>query len=486
MNTWKRLSAVLAVLLMSGTIRLTSADVVFPPLPADKPDAEWWKEVQAMEDKELLARFYQRVDTLIAKVPADDSIILDHFRSIRALVVVQMALMDPPENGHRWPRDKWAQTFIRRFLFTYTIPGDSDDSKAIFFPRDQGRWFHAYTSRHDDQMSYCWVFAPRGYWEKHQREKNRTTKYPLVVDLHGSCGVHGPVWASWHMSDNPPSRADQANRDNFTLSVWGRADYRTMADTDLWQELDWVNATFPIDPDRRCITGHSLGGAAAWRFATRSPGYWAAVVSNHGTWGDEFKLPWLQENIKDIPVLFWAGERDSSGPDHAYPVYKAMKAINANVKLILNPEQGHDGSKIDKENIYRWMLSQKRERPKEFSFVADSPWYPGRTGIRMYWEPIMSARPRFTCRIQGQKVHIDSEGTPGLWVDLGPDGLGMQGEVTIFWNGKQEAMKKMVPPEEMKGKDTESNVVKLGLACTACFDGGTVWAWPFGSGKKVR
>jgi hypothetical protein len=40
-------------------------------------------------------------------------------------------------------------------------------------------------------------------------------------------------------------------------------------------------------------------------------------------------------------------------------------------------------------------------------------------------------------RIDGQSVHIDSEGTGGLTVDLGPHGLRMSGDVTIVWNGKQ-------------------------------------------------
>jgi hypothetical protein len=48
----------------------------------------------------------------------------------------------------------------------------------------------------------------------------------------------------------------------------------------------------------------------------------------------------------------------------------------------------------------------------------------------------MSGAPSFTCEIEGQMVKIDSEGTPGLEVDLGAEGLRLDGTVTIVWNGK--------------------------------------------------
>jgi len=517
MSTLRKLGVGFALVLAIGTLRLFAADMVFPPVSADKPDTEWWKELQAMEHDEIGQRFNQRVDQLIARSKAeDDAILLDHFQSIKAMVQLERALMLPPEEGMpSWNREHWVSTFARRFVFTFTIPGDSDDAQALAFTRKQGHFFHSFTSRYDGKMAYCWIYVPSGYWEKRH---DKSLKYPLIVDLHGSCGVHGPMWASWFMGYQPPYRDIQGaddfwkkkgalgQMDCFYLMPW-MGYYRPMADAELWQELDWVRYAFPIDPDRRYLTGASLGGAATWHFATRTPGYWAAIVPVVGTWGEEWFFPWLQENIKDIPILMRNGERDPN-VRHPYPEYKALKAIHANVQLILNPEAGHPSTDIEMEAMHQWMLNHKREQPRQFSFTADSPWYPGRTGIEMCWNPTNSARPKFTCRIEGQEVHIDSEGTPGLLVNLGPDGLGLTGEVSVFWNGKL-AEKKKVAAENAKVLDPikncwagsiyvkkagdsvpvwpidehshpasafiegqSPNLVKLGAG-----GGGTVWAW---------
>jgi hypothetical protein len=45
--------------------------------------------------------------------------------------------------------------------------------------------------------------------------------------------------------------------------------------------------------------------------------------------------------------------------------------------------------------------------------------------------------PSFECRTEGQTVYISSENTPGLSVELGQGGLGLVGQVTVYWNGRQ-------------------------------------------------
>ena len=45
--------------------------------------------------------------------------------------------------------------------------------------------------------------------------------------------------------------------------------------------------------------------------------------------------------------------------------------------------------------------------------------------------------PKFTCRIEGQAIFIDSENCPALFVLPGEEGLGLQGDVIIKWNAKR-------------------------------------------------
>ena len=49
----------------------------------------------------------------------------------------------------------------------------------------------------------------------------------------------------------------------------------------------------------------------------------------------------------------------------------------------------------------------------------------------------ISGLPNFTCSIKDNVVTIDSEGTPGLTVNAGEGGLGLEGEIEIVWNGEQ-------------------------------------------------
>ena len=45
--------------------------------------------------------------------------------------------------------------------------------------------------------------------------------------------------------------------------------------------------------------------------------------------------------------------------------------------------------------------------------------------------------PKFDCTIKGSEVRITSTGTKRLTVSLGDDGLGLKGDVTVWWNDKK-------------------------------------------------
>ncbi len=53
-------------------------------------------------------------------------------------------------------------------------------------------------------------------------------------------------------------------------------------ETDLFEALDDIKKHYPIDERRLVIRGFSMGGAAAWQFATHFPGMWAAAAPGAG------------------------------------------------------------------------------------------------------------------------------------------------------------------------------------------------------------
>jgi hypothetical protein len=71
-----------------------------------------------------------------------------------------------------------------------------------------------------------------------------------------------------------------------------------------------------------------------------------------------------------------------------------------------------------------------------FTYIAEDFTHRGRRGIRLRRDAALAPFPQFTCRTDADNVFIDSEGTTGLDVDLGPLGLGRQGTTTVVWNGQ--------------------------------------------------
>ncbi|QDU36264.1 Alpha/beta hydrolase family protein [Maioricimonas rarisocia] len=73
--------------------------------------------------------------------------------------------------------------------------------------------------------------------------------------------------------------------------------------------LEQVEAEFATDPERRVLTGWSMGGFGCWRVAAATPDMWSAVVVLAG--GGE---PELASNLTDVPVWIFHGADDEVVP----------------------------------------------------------------------------------------------------------------------------------------------------------------------------
>ena len=102
-------------------------------------------------------------------------------------------------------------------------------------------------------------------------------------------------------------------------------------------------------------------------------------------------------------------------------------------------------------------MGRTRPPAARFSFLADTLAHPGRNGVEV---PVPRAAapdawPRFTCAVEGPTVRIDSENAERLRVDAGEDGLGLQGDIAIVWNGREAyrgPAKRVDLPVDEKGK----------------------------------
>lgn len=114
-----------------------------------------------------------------------------------------------------------------------------------------------------------------------------------------------------------------------------------------------------IDSNRIYVTGLSSGGWATFNLAIAYPELFAAVVPISG-YVDLFEMDYICK-IKTIPTQIFHGLLDDIvNVDFAISVYKQLKACNANVKLTIFDDAGHDSwtRVYDNPEIYDWMLKQ--------------------------------------------------------------------------------------------------------------------------------
>ena len=72
--------------------------------------------------------------------------------------------------------------------------------------------------------------------------------------------------------------------DTFVLHPYGRYcnANKFAGEIDLFEALEHVQKNYPIDDNRICVRGFSMGGAACWQFAVHYPGLWAAAAPGAG------------------------------------------------------------------------------------------------------------------------------------------------------------------------------------------------------------
>lgn len=180
--------------------------------------------------------------------------------------------------------------------------------------------------------------------------------WPLVIFLHGS-GERGSDLARVR-AIGPPKYAVAGRRFPFVLVA------PQLAANEVWQSdaLDALISSLlerlPVDADRVLITGLSLGGIGAWRYAMDYPQRLAGIVPVCGA-GDPSGAPRLVR----LPIWAFHGARDDAVPLAAEQrMVDAVNAAGGRAKFTVYPEVGHnawDQAYAD-EALYAWLLAQRR------------------------------------------------------------------------------------------------------------------------------
>ena len=222
-------------------------------------------------------------------------------------------------------------------------------------------------------------------------------KYPTVVSLHSAWST--PLnqiewWAGPSGADG--TRLGQATRQGTIViaPAWARErqtayEYSAREHAAVLNSLREALRRFSIDSDRVFLSGHSLGGDAAWDIALAHPDLWAGLVAIAPAAGKYVNHYW--HNARTLPIYIVAGELDngclarnsmdldrcfSKGFDLTYVEYRG---------------RGHEHFSDEILRIFAWMaIKQRNFFPRSIDVVSMRPW------DRFFWWVEMAGAPAKT------------------------------------------------------------------------------------------
>lgn len=282
-------------------------------------------------------------------------------------------------------------------------------------------------------------------------------RYPAILTLHGA--GYGPEhqidwWAGPRTQQG--WRAGQASRHGYiviapawTLEHQKQYQYSAREHAAVLDTLRAACQRFSIDTDRVFLTGHSMGGDAAWDIGLAHPDLWAGVLPIAAK-SDKY-CTFYGENAALVPFYFVIGGMDSSRMVANSVDWDRYLRKGYNTTVVEYQGRGHESFSDEILRIFDWMGRQRRNfAPKEFTAVTMRPWdnffwwielrqLPPRAMIAPEdWPPPRGTRPVQTkatvTRTNGLLIQA---GSAHLTIWLSPEILDLERRMTITVNSNR-------------------------------------------------
>jgi dienelactone hydrolase len=206
--------------------------------------------------------------------------------------------------------------------------------------------------------------------------------------------------------------------DTFMLHTYGRYcnAMKFAGEIDTLEALAHAKSQYPIDDDRICMRGFSMGGAATWHQATHYAGKWVAATPGAGfaetaiyqnVAKREVQPPWWEQklwglydatkvagNLRQCSTIAYSGENDKQmQSSDIMSEYMAKEGLE--LPHIIGPGMGHaydDGSKDEIERRLVPLVEQGKDRvPEQIRFTTYSLRYNEMLwvqvdGLEKHWE----------------------------------------------------------------------------------------------------
>jgi predicted esterase len=288
-------------------------------------------------------------------------------------------------------------------------------------------------------------------------EYDARRRYPAIISLHAAWST--PLnqiewWAG--MPDKQGRRSGQAAR-NGTIIIapaWADTNQQSYGFTakehaTVLTALREASRRFSIDSDQVFLSGHSLGGDAAWDIGLAHPDLWAGVVVIAGKAGRYINH--YHPNAELLPLYLVSGELDQASFTANEMDIDRYLVKNYDITYVEYRGRGHEHFSDEIIRVFDWMSRRKRntsprsieavtlrlgdrffwwlepESPPPTTMILPSDW-PAGTAIRPFTlSGKVTNRNRVTVRCGAKRVRI--------W--LTPELVDFKQPVTVTLGGRQ-------------------------------------------------
>ena len=233
-------------------------------------------------------------------------------------------------------------------------------------------------------------------------EYDARRRYPTIVSLHGA-GTTPLQQIEWWAgaSTDDGTREGQGGRHGAIViaPAWGektQLDYRYSAEEHsvVLAVLRDASRQFSIDSDRVFLSGHSMGGDAAWDIGLSHPDLWAGVIIVSGKAGRYVNH--YHQNARTLPFYIVCGALDhTTFSANEMDLDRYLKK-GFDLTYVEYRGRGHEHFSDELIKIFDWTsLKRRSSSPKEIDAVSMRPW------DRFFWWIEMDAPPQRTMVLPG-------------------------------------------------------------------------------------
>ena len=230
------------------------------------------------------------------------------------------------------------------------------------------------------EIRYC-VQLPPDY--------NPNQRYPMIVSLNGVPQTPDAQIDWWAGSWRNGNRMGHATRHGYIVIApdWNPQEIRKPEyDFSAFSHAAVVCAVrdafkrFSVNTDKVFISGHGIGGTAAWDIAQAHPDMWAGAVVFNGVASKYIDTYW--ETARHIPLYLVWGEMEGVGNRRKWEVNTTVmnrhlltQARPADVTAIRYIGRGMESFSEEILNALEWMnVKQRNAVPSEFEVKTMRPW----------------------------------------------------------------------------------------------------------------